>query len=201
MRRVSRCRRQCVRRGISTTRSQRAASAGSWVMMTKVASLARCRSNNRLMIAAPVEASRLPVGLVGKDDLGPSGHGTGNRHALLFRRPTIAPDNGRYGGPGPTASSSAEARAKGIGLSVELQWHCDIFRARSLSATGGKLCRTMPMRPRSRHRQRILIERAMIDNPPRAHHRRSPVRARLKSPSARICPNPTRREWRHWCPR
>src|SRR3546814_12971025 len=45
---------------ISTMRSHRSASAGSWVMMTSVASLTARRANNRSMIALLVPPSRLP---------------------------------------------------------------------------------------------------------------------------------------------
>ena len=47
---------------ISTVRSHRAANAGSWVMISRVAPLACCRANSRSMIAVPVAWSRLPVG-------------------------------------------------------------------------------------------------------------------------------------------
>ena len=43
-------------------RSQRAASAGSWVTSTRVEPLRALAANNSSMIAPPVASSRLPVG-------------------------------------------------------------------------------------------------------------------------------------------
>ena len=47
---------------ISSTRSQRVARAGSWVMTRRVAPVSRWRAKSRSRIALPVAASRLPVG-------------------------------------------------------------------------------------------------------------------------------------------
>src|SRR3546814_1679556 len=56
---------------ISTIRPHRSASAGSWVMMSRVAPAACLRAKSRSMTAAPVAASRLPVGSSAKMIVGP----------------------------------------------------------------------------------------------------------------------------------
>src|SRR3546814_12303472 len=62
---------------ISTIRPHRSASAGSWVMMSRVAPAACLRAKGRPMTAAPVAASRLPVGLSAKLHVGPARKGVG----------------------------------------------------------------------------------------------------------------------------
>ena len=66
------------------TRSQRAASAASWVTSASVAPRRAGRSNIMSMIARPVASSRLPVGSSAISSEGRGRERAGERHALLL---------------------------------------------------------------------------------------------------------------------